>query len=182
MNLVLASASPRRSELLSYLGLPFSIRVADIDEGLVSEESPDDYVKRLSFEKASKVFLGDECVIGADTIVVSEGKILGKPQDAVHAEEMLRLLSGSWHEVLTGVSVVNRVKRETFSVKTKVLFDKIGDDEIVNYIATSEPMDKAGAYAIQGIGGKFIREIQGSYSNVVGLPLCEVSNVLKLFL
>lgn len=179
MKLILASASPRRSELLSHLGIPFSVRVSDIDETVQNDETPEDYVRRLSLEKALLKINPGEYVIGADTVVVHENVILGKPSDASHARFMLEKLSGSWHEVLTGVSVVSLESRETFVVKTRVLFDSLDIEDIDLYIESLEPMDKAGAYAIQGIGGKFIVEIQGSYSNVVGLPLCELAKVLK---
>ena len=180
MKLVLASASPRRKELLSLLNIPFEVRVADIHEGLKGKESPVDFVERLSFEKASKVLSGqDECVIGADTVVVLGDIILGKPIDSADAEKMLSELSGKWHYVYTGVCLICGTRKENFSIKTEVLFDSLTDKEIKEYIQSKEPMDKAGAYAIQGIGGKFIKELRGSYSNVVGLPLNELKNVLN---
>lgn len=179
MKLILASASPRRKELLSQLGIPFEIRVADIDESLNGMESPADFVKRLSFEKASKVYgAKGECVIGSDTVVAIGDLILGKPADDLDAVRMLSELSGKWHNVYTGVTVLSSDKLETFVVKTEVLFDSLSERDIKEYILTKEPRDKAGAYAIQGLGGKFVKEIRGSYSNVIGLPINELKQVL----
>ncbi len=180
MKLILASASPRRKELLSYLKIPFDVRAADIDESLLANEVPSDFVKRLSFEKATKVRASEnECVIGSDTVVAIDNLVLGKPADDKDAERMLRSLSGNWHDVFTGVSILFGAKQDTFSIKTSVLFDVMSEKDILDYIATGEPKDKAGAYAIQGIGGKFVKEIRGSYSNVIGLPLNELKNVLE---
>lgn len=173
--LILASASPRRSELLRAAGIDFTVRVADIDESVLLGELPANYVSRLSREKAQAVAQVGELVLGADTTVVVNGEIAGKPVDAEDARRMLRLLSGQWHEVLTGVSLVNgnqnfeQVLSEV--AVTRVKFANLSDSEIEWYIATGEAMDKAGAYGIQGYASRFVESIEGSYSNVVGLPV-----------
>lgn len=173
--LILASASPRRSELLRAAGINFTVRIADIDESVLHGELPANYVSRLSREKAQAVAQVGELVLGADTTVVVNGEIAGKPVDAEDARRMLRLLSGQWHEVLTGVSLVNgnqnfeQVLSEV--AVTRVKFANLSGSEIEWYIATGEAMDKAGAYGIQGYASRFVESIEGSYSNVVGLPV-----------
>ena len=169
--LVLASASPRRSELLRAAGIEFTVRVADIDETVLPGESPGDYVRRLASEKAQAVAQAGEMVLGADTTVVIGGEIAGKPVDAEDARRMLKLLSGQWHEVLTGVSLVSRDQIISEVAVTRVKFSELTEAEIDWYVSTGEPMDKAGAYGIQGCASRFVESIEGNYSNVVGLPV-----------
>jgi septum formation protein len=180
---ILASASPRRCELLKLMGLNFDVMPGDIDETFRPEETPREHVLRLSEEKALSVarFHPDAWVLGADTIVVVAGEVLGKPGSPAEAAEMLEKLSGREHEVFTGFSIVrqDRELRIREVVGSSVLFREIAADEIAWYTGTAEPYDKAGAYAAQGMGGCFIREIRGSFTNVVGLPLCEVVDALK---
>jgi septum formation protein len=181
--LILASASPRRIELLQLMGLDFEVLPSGIDEAFQRRETPREHVLRLSEEKALAVAQShpDDWVLGADTIVVIAGEVLGKPRSIVEAKEMLQKLSGREHEVFTGFSIVRQKKgifiREV--VESSVLFREITSDEMDWYIASGEPYDKAGAYAVQGIGAFCIREIRGSYTNVMGLPLCEVVDALK---
>jgi septum formation protein len=181
--LILASASPRRQELLRNAGIPFAVRPAEIDENPFVGEAPRDCAERLAREKALVVFQGrpQEWVLGADTIVVVDDQILGKPRDAGDAARMLRLLSGRMHAVITGVCVVGPVasKVKTAAETTLVTFCKLLDDEIRDYVASGEPMDKAGAYAIQGIASRWIPRIEGDYSNVVGLPVALVYAMLR---
>lgn len=179
LHFVLASGSPRRAELLSAAGFEFTVRVADVDESVLPNEAPHDYVARLSREKALAVASEGEIVLGADTTVVAQNEIIGKPEDANDAARMLRMLSGQWHEVLTGVSVVtdNQVRSEV--AVTRVKFAELNEDEIVWYVASGEPMDKAGAYGIQGYASRFVERIEGSYSNVVGLPVQMVYRMLE---
>ena len=189
MTLVLASASPRRQELLRNAGIAFTVQPADIDESPRDGESPVECALRLAREKALAVSGShpEDCVLGADTIVVVDGKILGKPRDAADAARMLRLLSGRTHEVVTGVCLVGpggelrTASRElrTGSETTRVTMCEISDEEIKEYIATEEPMDKAGAYAIQGMASRWIPRIEGDYSNVVGLPVALVHRMLQ---
>jgi septum formation protein len=172
--LILASSSPRRAELLRAAGIDFTVRAADVDEAIRPNEPPLDYVARLSREKARAVFHGagaDVLALGADTTVVINGEILGKPADAEDAGRMLRALSGQWHEVLTGVTLARADRTLSAVSSTRVKFAELSDAEIEWYISTGEPMDKAGAYAIQGRASLFIERIEGSYSNVVGLPM-----------
>jgi septum formation protein len=188
--IVLASASPRRQELLRNAGIPFTVQPAEINEAPLAGESPRDCAERLAREKALAVFQGQpqQWVLGADTIVVVDGAILGKPCDADNAKQMLRLLSGRTHAVITGVCVVEPVasgqgsvasKTNTASETTLVTFCDISNDEIRDYVATGEPMDKAGAYAIQGIASRWIPRVEGDYSNVVGLPVALVYRMLR---
>lgn len=177
-HLVLASASPRRSELLRNAGIEFSVRVANIGEVPHEGEAATDYVQRLAREKAAAVSLGDhEIILAADTVVEIQGLILEKPADAADARRMLRQLSGNIHHVHTGICF--RTKGQTLSdiVSTSVHFHEMSDTDIAEYVASGEPMDKAGAYAIQGGASRFIDRIEGCYFNVVGLP---VSRVWKL--
>src|SRR5271168_698853 len=190
--LVLASASPRRRELLGNAGISFTVQAADINETPLAGESPQDCAERLAREKALAVFQShpQQWVLGADTIVVIDGVILGKPYDAEDAARMLRMLSGRTHTVITGVclvgpgasgqwSVASEAEALTGSETTLVTFSQLSDDEIRNYVATGEPMDKAGAYAIQGIASRWIPRIEGDYSNVVGLPVALVYRMLR---
>jgi septum formation protein len=169
--LILASSSPRRAELLRAAGIDFTVRAADVDETTWPNEPPRDYVVRLSREKARAVVRGDELALGADTTVVINGEIIGKPMDVKEAGRMLRALSGQWHEVLTGVTLARADRFVSAVSSTRVKFAELSDDEIKWYVSTGEPMDKAGAYAIQGRASLFVERIEGSYSNVVGLPL-----------
>jgi septum formation protein len=180
---ILASASPRRGELLKLMGLHFDIIPADIDETFRPGETPREHVLRLAEEKALCIARNypDAWVLGADTIVVVAGEVLGKPGSPAEATKMLEKLSGGEHEVFTGFSIVrqDREIRVREAVGSSVLFREIAADEMAWYTGTEEPYDKAGAYAVQGMGGCFIREIRGSCTNVVGLPLCEVIDALK---
>ena len=172
--LVLASASPRRAELLTAAGITYVIHPADIDESRRPNERPEDYVLRLSREKAlavGRVSPPERVILGADTVVLIGSEVAGKPTDAADAERMLRLLSGTWHEVLTGVTLVAGEDFRSEISRTRVRFVSLSDREIAWYLASDEPFDKAGAYAIQGFASLFIEEIEGSYSNVVGLPM-----------
>lgn len=181
--IILASASPRRVELLQSAGISFEVRPGEIDETYLEGEAPEAHALRLASEKARAVAAcnGGRFFIGADTIVVSRGEVMGKPRDAADAERMLGKLSGAPHEVITGFSVFDRETGREVSeaVKTRVFFKPLRPDEIHAYIATGCPFDKAGAYAIQGNAAYMIRGIEGSYTNVVGLPLCEVVEALR---
>ena len=181
--LILASASPRRQELLRSAGIPFTVRPADIDERPGAGEAAQECVERLAREKALAIFRGhpQRWVLGADTIVVVDEMILGKPRDAGDAARMLRQLSGRTHAVITGVCVLGPVASQTQAVSetTLVTMCEISDEEIHDYIATGEPMDKAGAYGIQGIASRWIPRIEGDYSNVVGLPVARVYAMLR---
>ena len=171
--LVLASGSPRRRELLSGLGLAFTVRPADLDESILPGETPEQHVRRLAQEKAAARAEGGEWVLAADTVVVIDGDILGKPRDVAEARGMLRKLAGRRHTVFSGVALVDgSSQRSTHGVaRTTVDIVTITDEDIAWYVATGEPMDKAGAYAIQGLGALFVEAIEGNYTNVVGLPI-----------
>ena len=175
MKLVLASKSPRRSEILKNAGIDFTVRVADADETIPYGTKPEDAVVFLAARKALAVERAeDETVLGADTIVVLDDKILGKPRDKEDAFNMIKSLSGRVHSVFTGVCAIGDGISLTFAEETKVEFYPLSDDEINEYINTDEPYDKAGAYGIQGLASKFIRGIEGDYFNVVGLPVSSV--------
>jgi len=180
---ILASASPRRKELLGELIRDFEIIPSEIDETSLAGESPEDHVLRLSREKALEISRGkpDKWVLGADTVVIIDGKMLGKPKTAVEAKQMLDMLSGRAHRVVTGFAIVREgegiIVNDT--VESCVIFKDISRDEIDWYTGTNEPYDKAGGYAVQGKAAFFIKEIHGSYTNVIGLPLCEVVTALK---
>ncbi len=180
--LILASNSPRRRQLLSQAGLTFSVIPSDVNEHMVAMSDPDVYVRTLAESKAIDISEKhpDSWVIGADTIVLIENRILGKPDSEDAAREMLRRLSGKTHQVFTGYCICCKRKDRLFTdaVKTDVRFKNLSDPEIEWYIQTGEPFDKAGAYGIQGIGSVLVQSINGSYTNVVGLPLCEVVNFL----
>ncbi len=186
MNLVLASGSPRRKELLLEVGLNFTLYTADFDESTVSLSHPEEGVKELAKGKASAALTKwqndpsapfpltpDTYFLGADTIVVLDGVAMGKPKNEEQAFSMLQSLSGNVHQVYTGVALLSPAKVETFAVKTDVYFKVLSEEEIRAYIATGEPMDKAGAYGIQGLGGALVDHIEGDYQNVVGLPVSE---------
>jgi septum formation protein len=181
--LVLASASPRRRELLTQAGFTFEVRPAHILEDPKAGEDPIAYVVRLAREKAEAVYTGlndsTATVLGADTTVTLDGHILGKPEDAADAARMLRLLSGRTHRVITGVAVVTADRTVVAAEVTAVKFLALSDEEMAAYIATGEPMDKAGAYAIQGRAARWIPRIEGDYFNVVGLPIALVSTLLE---
>jgi septum formation protein len=179
--LILASASPRRQELLRSAGVAFTVQPADINETPRAGEAPRDCAERLAREKALAVLKSrpQQCVLGADTIVVVDDIILGKPRGADDAGRMLRLLSGRTHEVITGVCLAASAFEDTRSATTRVTMCEVSDEEIRSYIATGEPTDKAGAYAIQGIASRWIPRIEGDYSNVVGLPVALVYAMLR---
>jgi len=180
MSLILASASPRRRELLGLFRIPFEIRVADIDEAMDPGKAPFDEVARVSRLKALAVPREEtDVVIAADTIVVCQGKTLGKPRDEKEAAEMLRLLSGRDHQVMTGCTVLRGGRCETFTEVTDLHFRELSQNEIANYVASGEPMDKAGAYGIQGGAALFCQRMVGDYYNVMGLPVCRLGQVLK---
>jgi septum formation protein len=180
--LILASSSPRRRYLLEQAGLSFSVIPSSIDETSIPISSPEIYARVLAEAKADNVSekYPEKWVIGADTIVLKDQTILGKPGSIAQARTMLKQLSGQTHQVLTGYSICCKVKNRKFSetVKTEVLFKNLADQEIEWYIHTTEPFDKAGAYAIQGLGTFLVKSINGSYTNVVGLPVCEVIECL----
>lgn len=179
--LVLASGSPRRRALLGQLGIPLEVEPPEVDESALKDEAPADFVLRVATLKSLAVAARHpgRVVLAADTAVVSGGRIFGKPADEREARRMLRSLSNRVHEVLTGVSVVGAGCVEEFTVATKVRFKPLTAREIAWYVGTGEPMDKAGAYAIQERGGAFVQSIAGSHSNVVGLPLAETLAALE---
>jgi nucleoside triphosphate pyrophosphatase len=180
--LILASSSPRRQELLRQAGIAFQVHAAHINEDQIAGEAPIEYALRLAREKAQAVaaHYPRSYVLGADTIVVVAGEVLGKPNDHADAARMLRLLSGRGHEVTTAISLVAPGKRtETRACTTKVYFRELTEDEIQQYVASGEPMDKAGAYAIQGGASRWTDRIEGEWSNVVGLPLSLVTDLLR---
>jgi len=182
---ILASASPRREELLRSVGLTFKIIPADVDETSLAGESPRAHVRRLSRDKASVIAnqYPKALVLGADTIVVIDGLILGKPKSRKQAREMLERLSGRKHTVFTGFTIAHTGSgiSKTKVVQSTVQFKEINPEEMNWYVGGDEPYDKAGGYAVQGMGAYFIKAIRGSYTNVIGLPLCEVLEALKDF-
>ncbi|AIK35971.1 MULTISPECIES: Maf family protein [Bacillus] len=181
--LILASGSPRRKELLELAGVPFEIVVSEIEETIGAYSSPADIVMSLALQKASAVVENheDSVVLGADTIVTYESRILGKPKDEAEAKEILQLLSGKTHEVYTGVALISKEKTVTFYERTEVTFWELTEEEVDAYIATKEPLDKAGSYGIQGKGSIFVQHIQGDYYSVVGLPIARLVRELKQF-
>ena len=180
MKLVLASASPRRKELLGLFHIPFEIRVADIDETMDLTKPPFDEVARVSSLKAMATpRAAGDVVVAADTIVVCEGRVLGKPHDEEEAFSMLRLLSGRDHQVMTGVTVIAGEEVRTFTEVTDLHFRDLSDKELRAYIATGEPMDKAGSYGIQGGAALFCTRMEGDYYNVMGLPVCRLGQLLR---
>ncbi|EBX2739809.1 Maf-like protein [Salmonella enterica subsp. enterica serovar Stanley] len=182
--LYLASGSPRRQELLTQLGFSFEQVVPGIEEQRRAQESAQQYVVRLAREKAQAgvaLVPRDLPVLGADTIVVLNGEVLEKPRDAAHAAEMLRLLSGNTHQVMTAVALADSQHTLDCLVVTEVTFRTLSAQDITGYVASGEPLDKAGAYGIQGRGGCFVRKINGSYHAVVGLPLVETYELLSHF-
>lgn len=185
MQLVLASGSPRRRELLAVLGVPFIVRESNVPEVFSPTLTPAENAMSLARQKAEAVareLSYDAAVIGADTIVVLEGEIFGKPQDAEDARRMLRFLSGKTHEVITGLCVTDGQRQTLMAYeRTEVTFADLSENEITAYLATGEPLDKAGAYGIQGPAAAFISRICGCYFNVVGLPLYRLTRMLRAF-
>ena len=180
MKLILASQSPRRQELLGKLGIDFEIQVPDADEQMDQTDDPARQVAAVSLRKAQAVRSEpDDVVIAADTIVVCDGKILGKPQSPEHAAQMLRMLSGRAHQVMTGLTVLHGCRQESCTEITTVHFKPLTDREIARYVSSGDPMDKAGAYGIQSGATMFVEGIEGDYFNVVGLPLCRLYKVLQ---
>ena len=185
VRLVLASASPRRADLLRAAGIEFDVIPADVDEAMDVEDTPDGYARRLAQLKAEAVKpqAGERPILGADTIVLVDNAVLGKPADAADARRMLRLLSGRVHVVLTAVCLINPLAEtrrvQTLVARTTVEFAALTDEEVDWYIETREPMDKAGAYAVQGLASRFVTRIEGSYSNVVGLPVAVVYQLCR---
>ncbi|HEV3118524.1 MAG TPA: Maf family protein [Gemmataceae bacterium] len=181
MPLILASASPRRSELLRNAGIPFKVEPAHVPEEASPGETPLIYAQRLAREKASAVFQrhSNAAVLGADTVVVADEHLLEKPRDREDAVRMLRLLSGRTHQVITGVCLIARAFERTEVEVTQVTFSRLSDDEIAGYVRTGEPMDKAGAYAIQGMASRWVERIEGCYFNVVGLPVARVYRLMR---
>lgn len=181
--LILASASPRRRELLEQAGIAFSVIPSDADEGVLSGEAPAEYSLRVAQAKAQDVASKHPgyWVLGADTIVVVDNLILGKPKDAADVHQMLRLLSGRVHQVITAFVLIaaNGQEYEQQIVATTVTFKLLSDEQIQAYLTTGEPFDKAGAYAVQGIGATLVEKVEGSYTNVVGLPIDEVLEALR---
>jgi septum formation protein len=181
MQIVLASASPRRQELLKNAGVEFVVKPANISEIRREDEAPQAFAERMAREKARAIFAGmsDQTVLGADTIVVVDDLVLGKPENELDAGRMLHLLSGRKHHVITGVCLIGNNFEDVRSETTAVHFSALTNADIREYIATGEPMDKAGAYAIQGAASRWISKIEGDYSNVVGLPVALVQQMLR---
>ncbi|HQU82224.1 MAG TPA: Maf family protein [Pyrinomonadaceae bacterium] len=184
--LILASGSPRRSEILTSVGWEFTKDVADIDETEFENETPEDYVQRLAREKSEAVAKKYEngFVLGADTTVVIDEQIIAKPVDLDDARRMIRMLAGNWHEVLTGIAIVHKEENEVVKTtvdlqRTKVKFVEMNDEEIEFLVLEGDPLDKAGAYAVQAQAALFIEKIEGDYWNVVGLPISLVYEVFK---
>jgi septum formation protein len=187
--IVLASASPRREELLRNAGIAFTVQAAGIDEAPLEGESPRSCAERLARDKARAIFRirSEDYILGADTIVVVDSQMLGKPRDAADGARMLRMLSGRTHEVITGVCLIkpgiggqsSAASEDVLSESTLVAMNSLSDKEIQGYLATGEPMDKAGSYAIQGIASRWIPRIEGDYSNVMGLPVSRVYRMLR---
>lgn len=176
--IILASQSPRRQELLKLITNDFEIKVSNVDETLPSGISPKDAVLYLSIIKAEPFKNDSDIIIGADTVVALDGKILGKPKNDENAREMLKFLSGKAHSVFTGVTLIKGDIAKSFAVETKVKFFDLTDEEIDEYIKTGEPADKAGAYGIQGYGSLLVEKIDGDYFNVVGLPVSKLAREL----
>lgn len=177
--IILASQSPRRRELMNYITTDFIAKVSDVDETLPKNIAPKDAVCYLSKIKAEPFNDGQNVIIGADTVVAIDNKILGKPADENEAREMLKMLSGKTHSVFTGVTIMKGDTTDTFAVETKVTFWDLTNEDINKYITTKECMDKAGAYGIQGYGSLLVKKIEGDYFNVVGLPISKLNNKLK---
>jgi septum formation protein len=185
VKIILASASPRRYELLKQIKIPFTVQVSKINENKIKMGKPQNWVQNLALEKALDVAqsIDEGLVIGADTVVVKENRVLGKPLTSEEAMSMLNFLSGSTHQVMTGIAIVNAVNQRIFTDVeiTTVKFRNLTEQEIYSYVASGEPMDKAGAYGIQGLGALLVEGITGCYFNVVGLPLNKLALGLKKF-
>ncbi len=183
VRLILASASPRRADLLAAAGFHFGVMPVDVDERVLPAEAPGNYVRRLALDKARQIARRNSgtLVLGADTAVVVGHRILGKPTDAADATAMLKTLSGRAHTVLTGVALCQDLREACDVSATEVRFLHLAPDEIAWYVASGEPFDKAGGYAVQGLASRFVERIDGSYSNVVGLPVALVYQLLKQF-
>ncbi len=180
MQLILASQSPRRKELLSLFRIPFTVRAADIDETMDPGKSPFQEVARVSLAKAEAAAHGpDDVVVAADTVVVCDGQVLGKPRDEADAVRMLHLLSGRAHQVMTGLTVLRGDGHTVCTEVTDICFRPLSDREIAAYVRTGEPMDKAGAYGIQGGAALFAEKLTGDYYNVMGLPVCRLGQILR---
>lgn len=183
MDIILASASPRRKEILGNTNLKFEVIKSDIDEVILPEESPCQVVMRLAYEKSMDISYNNKnkLIIGADTIVCLDNIILGKPKDKLDAIEMIKKLSGRTHQVITGISLINldSNKKIIDYVVSNVKFKKLSHEDIMDYIQTNESLDKAGAYGIQGYGALLVEEIKGDYFNIVGLPISKLSDLLK---
>ncbi|WP_223702925.1 Maf family protein [Sutcliffiella deserti] len=181
--LILASGSPRRKELLHQVKLSFEVKVSSVEETFDPLQVPEEIAMNLALQKAQDVAKSckDAVVIGADTIVVYDGHVLGKPENTEEAKHMLRMLSGNTHDVISGVAIISDNRQVTFYEKTAVTFWSLTDEEIDYYIQSGEPMDKAGSYGIQEVGALFVKEIKGDYFSVVGLPLSRTVRELKSF-
>lgn len=181
MKLILASASPRRKELLRYITEDFTVRISDADETTPNGLTPEETVRYLSRLKADAVYNGDpdETIVASDTIVVIDGRVLGKPHGEEEAKTMLRTLSGRTHTVFTGVCVKTAERERVFAERTEVTFYPLTEEEICAYVATGEPMDKAGSYGIQGKGSLLVQKIDGDFYNVMGLPVAALWRALK---
>lgn len=183
MNIILASASPRRKEILENVNVKFTVVASDIDEVILENEPPKELVKRLAFEKCMDIARKnkDALVIGADTIVVLNNHILGKPNNEEDAYNMVKLLSGKKHQVITGISLINLSsdKKVIDYVVSEVTFKDLSEETIRDYINTKESLDKAGAYGIQGYGGLLVENINGDYFNIVGLPISRINDLLR---
>lgn len=183
MDIILASSSPRRKEILGNTNLKFKIIKSNIDEVILSKESPYQVVMRLAYEKSMDIAYSnkDKLIIGADTVVCLDDVILGKPKDELEAIEMIKKLSGKTHQVITGISLINldANKKIIDYVVSYVKFKKLSHEDIIDYIQTNESLDKAGAYGIQGYGALLVEEIKGDYFNIVGLPISKLSDLLK---
>ena len=180
--IILASASPRRAELLDQMGVTYTIQAVDIDESHFEGETPEALVQRLAIEKSQAVSAQDanhKPVLGSDTLGVLNGELLVKPRDFEHAKQMLSSMSGNWHEILSAVALSYKGKTEIRLNRNKVLFRQLSNAEIEKYWQTEEPQDKAGAYAVQGLAAAFIERIEGSYSGIMGLPIFETADLLE---
>ena len=181
MGIILASKSPRRQELLSLMGLEFEVATADIDETIDKSLPIEQEIARLSRQKAEAIDDNDNIIISADTVVVLSNTVMGKPRDAENARQMLNVLSGKTHRVITAVTVKNGDKIRTEVVITEIVFRELSKREIDSYVASGSPMDKAGAYGVQEKAAAFVKEIHGDYFSVVGLPVCTLAVMLREF-
>ena len=182
--IILASQSPRRKQLLQQIGISPICQPVGIDESVLAGETPTTYCQRMAIEKAQKAWNNSDkkiAVLGADTIIAFAGEILGKPRDQQHAYEMLMKLSGHSHQVITVIAMINSQKHKTVESNSTVEFIELAEQAVKSYIQTKEPMDKAGSYAIQGEAAQWIRHISGSYSSIMGLPLCETAQLIQEF-